>query len=185
MGFVDIPRVRTQHQNESIEDYCRYLANTVALMSESLEYVVNGKINSKNVLEVGSWRVTKDKLMSAPEGIYPRIELSGKNKFVTVYYTATDYITIVPVADETATFEFHSNGSAGYQYFADDFFNILTSKKVNINGAQGTYFENVIIDNGTMLGTITVPSAGTATVETVQLSLNELIAALQSMRILA
>ena len=53
MGFVDIPRVRTQHQNESIEDYCRYLANTVALMSESLEYVVNGKINSKNVLEVG------------------------------------------------------------------------------------------------------------------------------------
>lgn len=53
MSFVDLPQVRAQNTGESPEEYMRHLANLLSMYRDTLDFVINGHINFKNIQALG------------------------------------------------------------------------------------------------------------------------------------
>lgn len=100
MGLINLPSVDDIMQIKDPNRRTEALIELVGRLMKDLREL-NGYMNSKNIFEVGGWRVTGDKLSSAP-GVYPYMELNPKDKFFAAYKDAEHFLQILTSTSGTS-----------------------------------------------------------------------------------
>jgi hypothetical protein len=144
---------------------------------------ISGTAISGTIITGGS--ITGTTIQTNQSGVFPRIELSATEDFLSAYVSPSNYLRISTLGDSDPVIDFYSGGFVSSMVQYGPTLNLLTTNGLNLQGSQ--YFRlsgPVSLNGGIPLGSISVGNVGTPTVELVAFVLNGLLDVLRSMRIL-
>lgn len=149
--------------------------------------IIGGRIEGAEIYgaEVYGGLITGTTIQTNQSGVFPRIELSATEDFLSAHVSPSNYLRISTLGDSDPVIDFYSDGFVSSMVQYGPTLNLLTINGLNLQGSQ--YFRltgPVSLNGGTPLGSISVSNVGTPTVELVAFVLNELLGVLRSMRIL-
>ena len=149
--------------------------------------IIGGRIEGAEIYgaEVYGGLITGTTIQTNQSGVFPRIELSATEDFLSAYVSPSNYLRISTLGHSDPVIDFYSGGFVSSMVQYGPTLNLLATNGLHLQGHQ--YFRltgPVSLNDGIPLGSISVGNVGTPTVELVTFVLNELLGVLRSMRIL-
>jgi len=151
-----------------------------------------------NLGEVTAGVITGLLIRTAVDGIYPRIQFSSTTRVLEAAANVLSSISLLASSSETGTtaFSYKHGSSATVQYQNEiDGHNLLTSRKINIQGGNGVNIytgssatvniSNLQVNGGTQFDTLPAPFSSATTVSQLVTDFNNLVSMLRSLNILA